>query len=178
MDQQQITFEVQNISGANRRDADMHLYLRAPIGFVKPVTTFRTRARFLFAAHGDPYSRQKMPTTASLTDSTAADACKAGAWPDRLRSFAERSGSPVVADYYRSKSVFAPGDDDEASPEPTIAALDNFCRPEGYMWWNRGKTLLFRKRDWYNQRLYEVPALLRASASDPTGACLSGCGRC
>jgi hypothetical protein len=40
---------------------------------------------------------------------------------------------------------------------PAVTALDAFCRPQGYLWWNRGKTLLLRKRDWYTQRLYEVP---------------------
>jgi RNA polymerase sigma factor (sigma-70 family) len=158
MDQYGITFEVLNSSGANHLDSNMTVYLKTPpVGFSKTVATFSTRSRFLLPPHGDPYSRQKVPATASLTDAMAADAFSIGVWPDRLRSFAERTGRPVVADYYRSKSVFAPGDDDEESPKPTVAALDNFCRSEGYMWWNRGKSLLFRKRDWYNQRLYEVP---------------------
>ena len=158
MDQHAITFEVINTSGPNQQGTNMSVILKTPpVGLNKTVATFSTRARFLLPAHGNPYPKQKTPTNVSELDSKAADASTAGAWPDRLRSFAERSGRPVVADYYRSKSVFAPGDDEEASPEPAIAALDNFCRNEGYMWWNSGKSLLFRKRDWYNQRLYEVP---------------------
>jgi hypothetical protein len=47
-----------------------------------------------------------------------------------------------------------------ASPGPGVggaAQLDAFFRPSGYLWWMNGKTLLLRKRDWYNQRVYEVP---------------------
>ena len=36
--------------------------------------------------------------------------------------------------------------------------MDALCRHEGYLWWTRADgTLLFRKRDWYEQRQYEVP---------------------
>ncbi len=39
-----------------------------------------------------------------------------------------------------------------------ISALDALCRPVGYLWWTRPNgALLLRKRDWYEQRLYETP---------------------
>jgi hypothetical protein len=80
-------------------------------------------------------------------------------WPDRLKKLAESTGCTVVSDYYRSKLVTRPYDEmlaDGGTP-PTIAALDRICHKQGYLWWVHGKTLLFRKRDWYKQRQYEVP---------------------
>lgn len=35
--------------------------------------------------------------------------------------------------------------------------MDDLGRPAGYLWWSRAGTLFFRKRDWFEQRLYEVP---------------------
>ena len=79
----------------------------------------------------------------------------------------------VMADYYRGRPVVKPWDDpgiyrgwsiaerreDPATPptNASAAALDTLCEPDGYLWWVRGKSLLLRRRDWYRQRLYEVP---------------------
>ncbi len=153
-----LAFQVLNYSGSNGQGAEMSIQMSAPTGLSNPALTFSTRARFLLPQHGNPYSGQKVPAKLTLPDAkAAASVMPGGAWPDRLKAFAERAGTPVVADFYRSKPVFVAGDDDDIDPRPNVAALDDLCRPQGYLWWNRGKTLLFRKRDWYNQRQYEVP---------------------
>jgi RNA polymerase sigma factor (sigma-70 family) len=158
MDRHDLTFYILNASGVNRQSTLMSVFLSAPAGFSMPLTNFRTNARFLFPPHGNPYRGAKIPVNAPLPDPKEVRAAMGGAWPDQLRTLAEKTGIAVMADYYRSKSVVVPVEDDEAaSAQPSVEALDTFCRPEGYLWWNRGKTLLFRKRDWYNQRLYEVP---------------------
>jgi hypothetical protein len=98
-------------------------------------------------------------------------------WPDRLRKLADVSGQPVLADYYRSLPVTKPLDnraaeawgilredrapEAEEPPDPArraaIAALDALSERDRYLWWAHGETLLLRKRDWFFQRLYEVP---------------------
>jgi len=99
------------------------------------------------------------PTQAVLESDREAD------WPDRLRTLAEQARIPVLADYYRGQLI-------RANPEERVGsrntwtpaeALDAYADREGYLWWARGKTLLLRKRDWYFQRLYEVPDRWMAS---------------
>jgi beta-lactamase regulating signal transducer with metallopeptidase domain len=125
-----------------------------------PVALLDSRAAWLLPPHGSPYSGQEAPEHASLPTAKAARAAAAGeAWPDRLRKLADGSGIALMADYYRGKSVAKPPDDSvpAAEADAPAGALDALCRPVGYLWWMRGKTLLLRKRDWYQQRLYEVP---------------------
>jgi len=75
-----------------------------------------------------------------------------------MKTLAEKTGTSIVSDYYRSKPIMVAANDlDEPNVDGRIRALDKVCRPSGYLWWARGKTLLFRKRDWYNQRQFEVP---------------------
>ena len=63
-----------------------------------------------------------------------------------------------MSDFYHSKPMhFSTEGEETTSNDPATAALDALCREPGYLWWARGKTLLLRKRDWYYQRLYEVP---------------------
>ena len=69
----------------------------------------------------------------------------------------------VLADFYRCSPVnLVPKEATEPAPaasdRPEVPALDRFCWKEGYLWWTRpGGTLLFRKRDWFEQQRYEVP---------------------
>lgn len=128
------------------------------------------QARWLLPAHGDPYAGTPLPANAALPPLPAIQgAGKLAAWPDRLRELAKRSGLSVCADYYRSKPATTslppldaaapgPGGGTPANAEPeAVAALDSLCRRDAYLWWTRGRSLLLRKRDWYYQRLFEVP---------------------
>jgi beta-lactamase regulating signal transducer with metallopeptidase domain len=157
MDQQEVTFTVNQIPGHGGRGADLMISMGASTGLSMEMTQIHTDVGFLIAAHGDPYTGQPLPRTVALPDPKDVSQAQAGAWPDRLRALAEKTSRPVLADYYRSRSVFTADAADQAGAQPGVSALDAFCRPQGYLWWTRDNTLLFRKRDWYTQRLYEVP---------------------
>jgi hypothetical protein len=125
-----------------------------------PISLLDSRTGWLLPPHGNPYTRAPVPGDASLPAAAVARGAAAEkAWPDRLRRLANASGVAVMADYYRGKPLARPPD----APDPTrpsdaaTAALDALCQRDGYLWWMRGKTMLLRKRDWYQQRLYEVP---------------------
>jgi hypothetical protein len=125
-----------------------------------PISLLDSRTGWLLPPHGNPYTRAPVPGDASLPAVEAArGAALEKAWPDRLRRLAEASGLAVMADYYRGKPLARPPDvpDTTKSADTPTAALDALCQRDGCLWWMRGKTLLLRKRDWYRQRLYEVP---------------------
>lgn len=131
------------------------------------------RNLWLLPLHGDPYSREKSAEVALAFDAEKVQ--KVGLekeWVDRLRKLAELTGASIMADYYRSRPVHdLPPEETKTSVSQalktntisttaatTSTALDRFCEPVGYLWWARpGNSLLFRKRDWYEQQLYEVP---------------------
>jgi hypothetical protein len=134
-----------------------------------PITLLDSRTGWLLPPHGNPYTRAPVPGDASLPAVgyppersegrvPARGAAAEKAWPDRLRRLAEASGAAVMADYYRGKPLARPPDaaDPTRPADAPTAALDALCQRDGYLWWMRGKTLLLRKRDWYQQRLYEV----------------------
>ncbi|HLK59976.1 MAG TPA: M56 family metallopeptidase [Chthonomonadaceae bacterium] len=128
-----------------------------PVGLIAQI---KVQEQWELPAHGDPYTKQPVPKDAALP---AADAVGAGgvgkSWPERLKSLAEHSGMTVMADFYRSKTVTQPyeGAEANANAPASTRALDAFCYSPGYLWWAHNKTLLFRKRDWYTQKQYEVP---------------------
>jgi hypothetical protein len=125
-----------------------------------PVALLDSRAVWLLPPHGNPYSGEGVPASAPLPAERAIRAAAAQkSWPDWLRNLAETAGVPLMADYYRGKPVARPPDDltSAGDPDPPAAALDTLCQPAGFLWWLRGKTLLLRKRDWFQQQLYEVP---------------------
>lgn len=156
MDQHEITFMVLKASGVNRQSTGMSIFLTAPSGLNMPALEISTEARFVLPAHNNPYTGNKGRVSDLPTMQGAA--ITGGEWVERLRALAEKTGQPVLSDFYRSKSVVVPEADEKSAADlPAVQALDTICRPEGYLWWNRGKTLLARKRDWYNQQLYEVP---------------------
>jgi beta-lactamase regulating signal transducer with metallopeptidase domain len=133
------------------------------------------RVRWLLPTRGDPYTRERIPADAALPSIQETHASAGGkTWRDRLRLLAEASHTPIMADYYRTQPVTKVGNQpdlnrpEEGSPASEIpqsapggsvaaSALDTLCETEDYLWWAAGKTLLLRKRDWYLQRLYEVP---------------------
>jgi len=125
--------------------------------------------------HGNPYERDALrgdssgvPVAGALPSPVAIGKAASGdAWPDRLRRLAEAIGRPILSDYYRGlrpdaqKKVDAGAPGTDQMPE-AVHALDAFCRDHGYLWWatqgdGAGGALLFRKRDWYDRRLSEIP---------------------
>jgi beta-lactamase regulating signal transducer with metallopeptidase domain len=134
------------------------VFMQAPTGFTMPIMSFNAATKFVFPPHGNPYTGDKIPTRTPLPDPAQVKEATAKEWPDRLKQLADKTGFAIVSDYYRSKPIVvaAQGDEPVDANTPT-GALDAFCQPQGYLWWTRGKTLVLKKRDWHNQRLYEVP---------------------
>ncbi|HLK60639.1 MAG TPA: zf-HC2 domain-containing protein, partial [Chthonomonadaceae bacterium] len=115
------------------------------------------RDTYLARSNGNPYTSSRVLTKRVLPATTfLKQAAKQTNWTDRLKALSAESGLPVMADYYRSRPVAQ-----EHGSVMDVAAqnsgLDAFCQSAGYLWWTQGKTLLFRKRNWYDQRRYEVP---------------------
>lgn len=135
-----------------------HIHVHAaPVG---DVAEYDSGTQWLFPAHGDPYSETGLPSDISLPDADLINASKTEKdWIARLRKLAVLTHAPIVADYYRSKTVTRPYEEGQTDPDTPAAvrALDDLCHSGGFLWWTRNKTLLFRKRDWYTQRQYEVP---------------------
>jgi beta-lactamase regulating signal transducer with metallopeptidase domain len=155
MDKEQVTLDVLDWSG------NQQVYVTGPTGFNMLVMDLHANAKFVLPPHGNPYSGARCGPEESLPDPKVVRSIAGNIgtdWLDRLQALAEQTGQPVMADFYRSKPLRIAAEGDEAiAPETPLGVLDAFCRPQGYLWWNRGKTLLLRKRDWYDQRLYEVP---------------------
>jgi hypothetical protein len=115
---------------------------------------------FLLPAHGNPYTGAAVPKDAPLPSVRVCEAATGDIpWPDRLRKLAEGSHLPLLADYYRTPPISRPASatNSGGAPQSPVAALDALCQQDGYLWWTRNGTLLLRKRDWYQQRLREVP---------------------
>ena len=121
---------------------------------------FDCDAQWQLPPHGNPYTLRKVSANAVLPRLDVAGKATEGdqPWPDRLRILAASAAVPVLADYYRSPAIVKPVDNAAtATADDPTTTLDALARPTGYLWWTRGKTLLFRKRDWFNQRRYEIP---------------------
>ncbi|HLK59467.1 MAG TPA: M56 family metallopeptidase [Chthonomonadaceae bacterium] len=151
MDKHPLTFTLNGYQGG------LTVYMAAPVGFSMEVTTFSAGAKFLFPPHGNPYTGKTVSDVSGLPDPKQVAASQGASWLERLRALATKTGAPVIADFYRSKPIHGADGEQNLSNDPALQALDTLGRPEGYLWWTRGKALLWRKRDWYNQRLYEVP---------------------
>ncbi|MCW3054499.1 MAG: blaR0 [Chthonomonadales bacterium] len=151
MDKHKMRF---NLIGSQ---GNISVYLTAPIGFNMQVSEFSAGAKFLLPPHGNPYTGKAVRDAAELPDPKAVAESQGATWIDRLHAFATKTGTPILADFYRSRPVHAADGEPNVSNDPAFQALDGLNRPNGYLWWNHGKSLLLRKRDWYSQRLYEVP---------------------
>ncbi len=127
--------------------------MAAPTGMEIPMHQFPAPEAFALPPHGNPYDGAKVDEKALLTESKVPTE---KAFVDRLKALAERSGQPVFADLYRSQPVHVGSKSEIKDPQSALGKLDALCQPEGYLWWTANKTLLFRKRDWYRQRRYEV----------------------
>jgi beta-lactamase regulating signal transducer with metallopeptidase domain len=157
MEDELVSFTMHNMRGMGSQATDINISMDVPTGLNANAGHIHADAQFLLPTHGNPYTGRKIASNALLPAPADVQAIRAGAWIDRLLALAEKTGTPLVSDYYRSPAVFVPAHAEEATSRPPLQALDAFCRPAGYLWWDRGKTLLFRKRDWYTQQLYEVP---------------------
>lgn len=140
------------------RDASGKRQFMTTLGFWG-VTILDGKAAWVLPPHGNPYTLASVSEEPPLpAPAVTMSAFEERAWVDRLRRLAEKSGRPVMADFYRSKPVAeAPEDPVAPGESEAVRSLDALCRPEGYLWWTHGRTLLFRKRDWYEQQRYEVP---------------------
>ena len=143
------------------------------------------RKQWILPAHGNPYTSTRPITLLSLPDAEQTRQVQSEKqWVDRLAKLAAATNRPVLADFYRSQAINVvpavkaspvnallsqpnsapPNVNAQKSPpinpatQDKITELDALCLPVGYLWWVRGNNaLLLRKRDWYEQRLYEVP---------------------
>lgn len=139
------------------------------------IATIDNRIEWLLPPHGNPYTGAPVSARAILPAAAAVYSVWSGRtelksygpkkiWLERLATLAEQTGLTICADFYRSKAAHQFAVEPPSSEAPAVPAvrdsiteLDNLCRPFGYLWWMRGKTLLLRKRDWFEQRQYEVP---------------------
>ena len=154
MDKRDITFDILG----NRLTGQLHVSLRAPTGFDLPLADVHTNARLPLPAHGNPYTGAKVTDLREVPTADDIRAAQGQGWIEKLRALAEKTGKPIVSDFFRSKSMqFATVGEEPVAAHPGEAALDTLCQEPGYLWWIRGKTLMLRKRDWYYQQLYEVP---------------------
>jgi hypothetical protein len=104
----------------------------------------------------NPYTGQQLPPNAVLPAEKAIPERGQEEWVRKLQRLSEAANVPVMADYYRLRGV-PPVEKASLLGSGTYGALTVFCAWDGYLWWTRGNTLLFRKRDWYLRRQYEVP---------------------
>jgi hypothetical protein len=105
--------------------------------------------------HGNPYTGQPIAADAPLPAAEQVVGAKGAGWIERLRELSARARVPVLSDAYRIQvRPYRPA---PVVGEGSIAELDRFCAPDGTLWWTRGRTLLFRERDWYLQRLHDIP---------------------
>jgi hypothetical protein len=156
MDKHEMSFGI--LGDWKRENGVLRVIMDSPTGLYYTMTTFQSAAKFPLPTHGDPYTGKKVSQTSGLPDPKVVREVSGETWLARLRTLSEKADLPLMADYYRSKPIHVAVEGEEAAnAEAPTGALDVFSRPEGYLWWTRGKTLLFRKRDWYHQRLYEVP---------------------
>ncbi len=123
------------------------------------VGTVDSRSTWILPAHGDPYDPQHALAGGPLPASSVSRGAQSegSAIADRLRKLSAETKAPVLADYYRSGSVSSAMIESAGAGNSPISSLDNLCASPGYLWWKRGNTLLFRKRDYYLQRQYEAP---------------------
>jgi hypothetical protein len=122
------------------------------------VEAFFASSTWLVPLNGNPYTGDPVSETALLPALQLFEiASVQRTWPDSLRELARSAKIPVVADYYRSRPIARTIQGVRSSSASPRAALDALCGVYGYAWWMRGKTLLLRKRDWFAQRLKEVP---------------------
>jgi hypothetical protein len=147
-----VQFRLRKIGG------NMLLLLQLP-GVGIPIAGATTQSAWLLPPHGDPYTeRSPAPLEPLPAISTVQAAGNAGnSIRDRLRYLAEHSSFTVLADYYRSRPLAIPSGDAPSGMKSAVEALDALCHEPGYLWWKREDTLFFRKRDWYMQRMMEVP---------------------
>lgn len=124
-----------------------------------PIAGAATQSAWLLPPHGDPYvGKPPAPSEPLPAVSEVKAALSVGASIlDRLRHLANNSSFTLLADFYRSRPLAMPSENAPANPLSPAEALDALCHEPGYLWWKRGGSLLFRKRDWYVQRRMEVP---------------------
>ncbi len=112
--------------------------------------------------HGNPYTNPKDgPPSNNLPSLEEIGMARQDDWKAGLKAFAEKSGRPVLCDYYRTSSVPplpAAAPDRSSVPAPALELDAVFAQSRTERtWWIHGKTLLLRHRNWTEQARYEIP---------------------
>lgn len=158
MERTSLTFEIM-VSGANSVDGESgegrgvaSVSMAAPTGMDRHLVTFPASAAFGLPPHGNPY------TGATVDEEGLPKEIPGGSsLVSRLKALAKQTGRPVIADFYRSQPIYSGSRAEIEKPAAPSGKLDASCIPDGYLWWTGGKSLFFRKRDWFRQKRYEVP---------------------
>lgn len=142
----------------------LHLFLIIGAAYSEDFGALDDRIPWLLPSHGDPFTRKPIQQPTSIPTKGQIDSIIGDNWLPasiigRLEALTAKSGVSIVADYYRSRPAPLPTVD----PFPLEAAdearrsLDQFGKSQPILWWVHDETLLVRSRNWYTQRIYEVP---------------------
>ncbi|HLJ56106.1 MAG TPA: hypothetical protein VKT77_13790, partial [Chthonomonadaceae bacterium] len=78
---------------------------------------FDADSQWLLPAHGNPYDRRPVAAGAELpAEADTLAAARIRDWIDALHALADRTGRPILADYYRAPALVKPLPDDSAAP--------------------------------------------------------------
>jgi hypothetical protein len=163
LQQSGLRFLIQNV-GSDAVEKHMHLFLTIGAAYSEDFGTLDDRIPWLLPSHGNPYTRKPVLSSSTIPsvtqiDLAMKDSAHTNAYIARLEALSEKSGMPLVADYYRCRPAPLPTVDPfrVTANEPARQALDQVGKSRPILWWIRGNTLLLRSRNWYTRRLYEVP---------------------
>jgi hypothetical protein len=156
-----LRFQIQN-AGADPAESHLHLFLIVGAAYSEDFGKLDDRIPWLLPVRGNPYTRRSIPDSATVPDASQMLPMIDGpslSWPKRLEALSEKTGAPILADYYRCQPPPLPTVDPFPAEkgDPGRLALDQWGKTHSVLWWVRGDTLLVRRRDWYTQRLSEVP---------------------
>ncbi len=158
-----IRFQIQSAASddAGKR---LHLFLTVGAAYSEDFGALDDRIPWLLPSHGDPFTRKpvlqqtSIPTKGQI-DSIINENAQPASIIVSLEALSAKSGVSIVADYYRSRPAPLPTVDPflvEADSEAR-RSLDQFGKSQPILWWVHDKTLLVRSRNWYTQRMVEVP---------------------
>ena len=162
-----LRFQIQNVAPTNESDSGKHLHLFLIVGtaYSEDFGALDDRIPWLLPSHGDPFTRKpvlqltSVPTKAQI-DAIFNDNTLPTSIIAHLEALSAKSGVSIVSDYYRCRPAPLPTVD----PFPVEAdvearrSLDQLGKSQPILWWvHDNGTLLVRNRNWYTQRMYEVP---------------------
>ena len=152
-----LRFQIQN-AGGDPAESNLHLFLIVGAAYSEDFGKLDDRIPWLLPVRGNPYARRSVPASATVPDASQMPPMIDGpslSWPKRLEALSEKTGAPILADYYRCQPPPLPTVDPFPAEkgDPGRLALDQLGKTHSLLWWVRGDTLLMRRRNWYTQRL-------------------------